>query len=479
MKGKANSSEKARLRRLGARAGKPFGSSSMYSKKTYPKKNAGTEREFTIPGGKGRHRPDRMARGGGVKHKPHATTNIIISHAGGRGGSGGGGAGPQMGLPRPPILPPRPIGAGVPPVGAGAMPPMPPPGAGAMPPPVVRPPMPVGPAGPVPVRPPGMKKGGRVAGLIDVKDSPGKGYPGYPHSPTTEVDDAVSARKRGGGVKKARRGGLVRGLADGGETDGGSPPGSAGGEDGVDKMQFGGAFGGGPFGGGAPGGPAPGAGGQNPGGVSSVLGQIPGRTPQRPIQGPPNISGRPMIPAQPVTVPMPATMSSFRAWPAPGTRVGFSKKGGSVNHDDEAEDRKLFSKMMKERKRARGGHVGEIGGSSREGHTVLGAVHSERHTPTPPAKSIPTGHKTVLAGEKYKDWGKSKRKRGGSVRDSVQQSRPHGQAGEIYHQQGVGYRAAGGTVVPSVGRLEGGSGSGMGRIRKMKAAEKIPDKTEL
>src|SRR5262249_54861537 len=152
-----------------------------------------------------------------------------------------------------------------------------------------------------------------------------KGYAGYPNSPTTNVDSAVSARKRGGRVI-LKRGGRVRGLADGGETDDSAPPGSAGGEDGVEKMQFGGmpgagfggmpggGFSGGPFGG--TGNPQAMGGGQAPGGVSGLMGQIPGRTPQRPIQGPPNISGRPMIPAQPVTVPMPATMSSFRAWPA-------------------------------------------------------------------------------------------------------------------------------------------------------------------
>src|SRR5262249_27026131 len=122
MKGQANSSEKKRLARLGAKAGKAFGSSSMYAKKKYPKKNAGMQREYTIPGGRGRHRPDRMARGGGVKHKPHATTNIIISHAGGRGGAGGGGAGPAI-APRPPLpVPVRPPIAARPPLPIGGPP---------------------------------------------------------------------------------------------------------------------------------------------------------------------------------------------------------------------------------------------------------------------------------------------------------------------------------------------------------------------
>jgi len=332
-----------------------------------------------------------------------------------------------------------------------------------------------------------MKKGGRVAGQIDVKDSPGKGYRGYPFSPTTDVDDAVSARKRGGRVT-FKRGGRIKGLAAGGASDDGSAPApdTGGSEDGVDKMQFGGmpggGFSGGPFGG--TGNPQAMGGGQAPGGVSGLMGQIPGRTPQRPIQGPPNISGRPMIPAQPVTVPMPATMSSFRAWPAPGTRVGFSKKGGAV-HSDEAEDKKLFKRMYKEEEakeekgRKRGGAIGELGGSNRPGHTVLGRPGGQFNVGSVPAKSVPKGHASVMSGPKYKNWGKGKRKDGGSAGDSIQKSRPTGLAGDKYHQQGVGYRAAGGTVSPRVGPLEGGSGSAMGRLRNTRKAEKIPDKTEL
>ena len=195
-----------------------------------------------------------------------------------------------------------------------------------------------------------------------------------------------------------------------------------------------------------------------------------------------------MIPAQPgVPVPMPATPGSFRFFPPPGTRVGFSKKGGSVKHSDEAEDKKLFKRMYREEetkedkaeKRKRGGAIGELGGSNRPGHTVLGRPGAQFNVGSVPSKSVPKGHASVLAGEKYKSWGKGKRKRGGSVHDDVQKSRDHGMAGEKYHQQGVGYRAAGGTVKPHVGPLEGGAGSAMGRLRKTRAAEKIPDKTEL
>src|SRR5262245_8816782 len=114
--GQAKSSEKARLSRLTGKAGKAHGSSSMYFKTSYPK-GAGTQREYTISGGSAKSRPDRMASGGGVgkKRRPHATTNIIISHAGGRGGSGGGGgAGPNpMPVPVPRPVP-VPVGAGGP-----------------------------------------------------------------------------------------------------------------------------------------------------------------------------------------------------------------------------------------------------------------------------------------------------------------------------------------------------------------------------
>ena len=109
--GQAKSSQKARLKRLGGSAGKSWGSSSMYKASSLPGKNAGSSTPMTISGGSSKKRPDRMAAGGtvgggGKKRRPHATTNIIISHAGGRGGSGGGGgAGPE---PRP-VPVPRPF----------------------------------------------------------------------------------------------------------------------------------------------------------------------------------------------------------------------------------------------------------------------------------------------------------------------------------------------------------------------------------
>src|SRR5215475_3488517 len=403
MAGQAKASQKARLGRLGAKAGKPFGSSSMYKKTSYPKKNAGTQREYTIPGGKGKNRPDRMAAGGSVGRKRgHSTTNILISHAGGRGGAPvAAPAAPARPVPvpinrpvpvpvRPPVRPPI-----APPVGAAAP-------VGGLPP---RPPIapPVGAAPPLPMRPPGMKKGGVVKKAAN-GGSAGKAYRGFPNSPTTSVDSTVSARKKGGAVFK--RGGKVKGLAAGGGT--GAQEDTLGGDDSEPEgMQFGG----GTFG------AMPRVGQQQPGGLGGILGNIPGRTPQGPIQGPPTLSGRPMIPPQPVTVPMPATLASFRARPAPGTQPGF-KKGGGVKHDDEAQDRKLFGKMMKERGRKSGGVVNSGTPSKARG----------------------------LAGSSYKQWGK-------------------------------GYQA-GGIVKTPLTNMTGGGAGGKGRLAKSKAAARVPDKTE-
>jgi hypothetical protein len=394
--GQAKSSQQARLKRLTGSAGKAHGSSSMYFKTAYPK-GAGTQREYTISGGKGRSRPDRLASGGGVgkKRRPHATTNIIISHAGGRGGSGGGGgAGPpnQGAVPVPVPRPvPVPVGAGPGPMGPGPVPVRPPIAGGPAPIPV-RPPVPVGagpppvgpPVGPpgMPVRPPGMKSGGAVKKRANggfLKESKGKGYAGYPHSPTSEAGDKVSAHKAGGGVK---------------------------------KRQFGGGGLGTPSGGMGSGAPAQG------GGLTGLLASsMPGRGAQQPIQGPATLSGRPMIPAQPLTVPQPKFATSLLQRPAPGTAVGY-KKGGKVSHDDEAEDRKLFKKMIKAEKRARGGIV------------------NPGNNPA-----------------------------------------PRGMPGSEYHQWGKGYQA-GGIVKTPLKNTTGGGAGGKGRLAKTRAAKSVPDKTE-
>ena len=57
-----------------------------------------------------------------------------------------------------------------------------------------------------------------------------------------------------------------------------------------------------------------------------------------------------MMPAQPLTVPQPKMGSSVFQRPAPGTTVGY-KKGGKV-HDDEAQDKQLFKKMIKQEDKA-------------------------------------------------------------------------------------------------------------------------------
>lgn len=159
--------------------------------------------------------------------------------------------------------------------------------------------------------------------------SPGKAYKGYPNSPTTEVDSAVSAHKSGGGVSK---------RADGGSTDTSidieheptEPEGASYRKGGaVKKRQMGGGMGGlggPPMGGGLGGGEAS----TNPA-SAGLFGPGPGRGPTPAIQGPPTISGRPARPGLPLTVPQPPTLNARLQRPAPGTTVGYSKKGGSIN----------------------------------------------------------------------------------------------------------------------------------------------------
>ena len=250
--GQAKASQKRRLGVLNAKAGKSHGSSSMYKKTGYPSKGAGTQREYTISGGTSRKRADRMAAGGSVgrKRRGHSTTNIIISHAGGQGGTGAGGGGatarPAMPVPAPvPVNRPVPVPAGAAPAGPGPAGPVPvpmrPPVAPAAGPPVgavpvaPRPPMPAGPPPgaalpPGAARPPGMRAGGSVKKAAKggfLRDGPGKSYPGFPHSPTTKSKSAVSAHKKGGVVGGFKQGGIAR-RAEGGPA-GGLPPISPGG----------------------------------------------------------------------------------------------------------------------------------------------------------------------------------------------------------------------------------------------------------
>ena len=395
MAGQAKSSQQARLKRLGATAGKGWGSSQMYKASSYPKKGAGSSTSMTISGGSAKSRPDRYAAGGLVgdkkKRKPGATTNIIISHAGGRGGSGGGGgAGPPPGGgPGGPV--PVPVPRPVPvPVNAGAGPAVPPgagPAAPLIRPPVAPPVAPVGgppvgglPPGGPPIRPPGMKTGGSVMKAASggfLKDGPRKAYRGFPHSPTTKEDSAVSAHKKGGvvGTRHAKGGssaegvaveGRGHGLPGGGRSaegvavegkghgltppgkqlntgtgktygdDDTGVPGALHGKKKVKKLQFGG---------GAGGQMGLGGGGQSPAappGGAGLMGIFPGRQPVPEQQGPPNVSGRPMMPAQPLTVPQPKMGSSVFQRPAPGTTVGY-RKGGFVPKQEKSKDPGLVS----------------------------------------------------------------------------------------------------------------------------------------
>lgn len=337
--GQAQASEKRRLGRLTGKPGKPWGSSSMYKRSGYPTTHAGTERPMTISGGTakknagrkpqkfadggevGGSRPTRLGSpsGGGVARgrgrkggRQKNTTNIIIADR-------GGGAPAARPVPVPvnrPVPVPVPVGGAAP----AGRPVVTAPAAAA--PPVAAPPVAAGPpVGVPPVRPPmgmpgmadgglagyiyhnegrGYKEGGVVKkadGGFLKEDSP-DGYRGFPHSPTTEVDDAVSAKKDGGGIKKAQIGGLGRPIRAGQQRRGGFRPA-----------------------------PVPGV---APGG--------PGRGVNRP-GGPP-------------TVPLTGGL-------------GF-KKGGKV-HDDEAQDRKLFKKMIAKEEKAEKHANGGVAGSSGPG----------------------------------------------------------------------------------------------------------------
>lgn len=295
--------------------------------------------------------------------------------------------------------------------------------------PPIRPPMPVPPgagAGMPPVRPPGMKAGGVIkkakGGFLAMKEKvPGKTYKGFPHSPTTKEDDAVSAHASGGSV------GAVRKRADGGGITL------------TKKLQLGGGAGGLGMGMGAPG--PMGASATPPGGTG-FGGLFPGRGPIGGQQGPANISGRPMIPPQPAqTAQMPRMATSVLARPAPGTTPTFSKRGGSIphnaSHSDEAQDKKLIAKMIKKEEKAEKKASGGLVGSS------------------------------------YHDWGVGKRAKGGVVNPGRNQT-ARGLASSTYHQQGKGL-ASGGLVLSNA---TGGGGGGKARLAKARAFKSVPAKTE-
>lgn len=414
----AKASEKRRLGRLGAKAGKSFGSTSMYKKTSYPAKNAGTSRELTISGGSAKKRADRPANhfafggtvgGSKAKKKGHSTTNIIIASPG-----GGGAAGPRP-VPVPvPVNRPVPVPVG----GAGGLPPprppMGPPGAGG--PPVnvnVPPPAAAGPVGPPPmpaIRPPGMAAGGSVGSTYH---NWGKGF------------------KDGGHVKKKANGGPLAG----GLGAAGAPPGRR------------------PFA------PAP----------------VPG-------QGP--MPGKPMI-GKPG---------------GPGIRGPGYKKGGEV-HDDEAQDKKLFARMMKGKKYAGGGKVtyhedgDEVTGDPEpqasstsvsapaadasksslsgvmKGLTGLGKSLS----PTSPAGT--TDYATKAANAAASAAEKAGQAAAGSTQSLMRANQSAGfKPGAVPGAAGAGSKfqfKKGGSV------KKVGAATGLARLRDSKVAAKLPAKTEI
>ena len=245
-----------------------------------------------------------------------------------------------------------------------------------------------------------MKKAAKGGFLRETNSpKPGDAYPGFPHSPTTKAKSTVSAKASGGAVKKADGGGITL----------------------TKKLQFGGGSGLG-MGVGAGGGGGAGPGQAGPAGAANAaLGAGPGRVPLPPQAGAPNISGRQAIPfTQPNVVPLSGFGArNFSTRPAPGTTTTYAKKGGSVPHDDEAQDKKLFKKMIKAEKKASGGGVGP-----------------------------------GLVGYKYR----TNSPKGGTKGGGGKGLSPYSDAHE-YHQQGKGY-ADGGNVH--------GAGSAAGRMARNK-----------
>lgn len=461
----AKTSQKRRLGYLRATAGKAWGSVNAYKKSpsAYPKKNAGTQREFTIEGVKGRKRADRAphtlklrdggsaVRTGSAKRKGH-TTNIVISAPGGAGGGGGhGGRHPGMPMPLPVNRPvPVPVGAGAAPMaapmGGGALPVRPmgmpmgaaPMGGGLGGAPIVRPPIGAGGAPPA-LPPPGMKRGGAVKGKArggEVQETR-RAYSGYPHSPTSETESALSAHKRGGRVKKRAAGGVIKkpGERDDDEDEDEVPPAGQGVTTPTSAQATGQALASSQA-------PSVLPGARKRGGKvkKRQVGGILMGTPRPGINAPtqaqraPTISGFGSRPVTPSMVPAPNTLASARARPAPGTIAGFKRGGRSRPHGDEAEDKRLFKKMFKQEEA------------------------KEEKTNKKEGKGEGAAEDTVM-----------KRKDGGFVaKEHV--SRDPGLIGPKYHDWGEGYARGG---------LVGGAGSGLGRIRKSRVAAKVPAKTEL
>lgn len=201
MESGAKKSLARRLKIVGAKPGKTWGYSKMYRQGSYPSKNAGSETPMTIKGKSATRKSGHFAIGGAVKGKKKGgnTTNVNIVM-------------PQGGDQKQPVPVPVPVPGGPPP---GAPP------IGALPP---RPPMlpPGGPPPGMPMRPPGMKKGGSVkkAPFVLGPKAPAGGVKGkiagdLGNQDKPELSKEISGGsqapmfKRGGPKKKFASGGLV------------------------------------------------------------------------------------------------------------------------------------------------------------------------------------------------------------------------------------------------------------------------------
>ena len=405
MAGQAQASQRRRLSALGAKAGKSFGSSSMYKKHAYPRERAGSDTPMTISGGPSRKRADRKPakyadggrivgeptpdsptmvgpsptrgnrpnRGGRRGHRSKNVTNVIIADR--------GGGGPPRDRPVPvPVARPVPV-----PVGAAPMARRPVVAAPAAAPPAAAPPA-MPPA--MPPRGPGMPGlaggglaspqyhnwgGGYKAGGVVKKANGGflrdqspDGYKGYPHSPTSEVDDAVSAKKDGGAIRKAAFGGLGRRA--------------------MTRRARPGSFQ-----------PAPPPGSVQPGRGGPAIVPLTGGARQRPGGG----------------------LGFKKGGKAEDEDEGY-KKGGAV-HSDEAQDRKLIKKMINEEERSEKKADGGVVKTPITNATGGGAGGKARLKKTSAAKDVP-----AVTEDKS------------SASAAGHNPAPRGMAGSAYHQQGKG-----------------------------------------
>lgn len=461
----AKSSEKSRLARLTGKPGKSWGSSNMYKKSSYPSKNAGSSTPMTISGGTAKKRADRFANGGqvGGKKRKGGTTNITIVSP----PAGGGPRPVPVPVPRPvpvPVRPPmglRPPGApapAAPPGGAMAAGP----GAGA---PVN---VNVPPPAPAAMPRPGMADGGylrsssyhnwgegyKSGGAVKknsrgfMKDPTPNGYKGYPHSPTTQVE-AVSPKKDGGGIKKKQFGGGLGGMPGAGPARG--------------RRRAGGA-------------PPPGAarvaatpaGGAPPPGLARAAATPGGGPPIVPLTG-----GRPRA--------------------NQGIGMPGMKDGG---HADEAEDKKLIKKMLRQEekaeKKASGGKVRKYQGGGNIMDQIQDAAQDAEDEGGFSFSKIGKGlgelGKTLGGGQSSSSGGGSKFDPSKSAADAGAAAGKATQSllnmqpprmGSVKLGQAPGEQPSGKFQLKGGGRVKAAPSSGLGRLKRIPAAKAVPAKTEI